>query len=74
MNRRPGAPDPVRTCRGNRYTQGETGHEMTDWQGPFAGMQGLLEACASVGVIAGLVAAATAWELRRRSTEHSDIG
>jgi hypothetical protein len=46
---------------------------MTDWQGPFAGMQGLLEACASVGVIAGLVAAAAAWTLRRRSAEQREL-
>jgi hypothetical protein len=57
----------------DRYTHGETGHAMTDWQGPFAGMQGLLEACASVGVIAGLVAAAAAWTLRRRSAEQREL-
>jgi hypothetical protein len=45
---------------------------MTDWQGPFVGMQGLLEACASVGAAAGLIAAAAAWTLRRRSAEQRE--
>lgn len=47
---------------------------MTEWQGPFAGLQGLLEACASVGAVAGVLAAAAAWSLRRRSAEQREIG
>jgi hypothetical protein len=45
---------------------------MTDWQGPFTGMQELLEACASVGVVAGVVAAVAAWALRRRSVRQRE--
>ena len=45
---------------------------MTDWDGPFAGMQGLLEACASVGAVAGLLAAAAAWTMRRRSVDQRE--
>ena len=40
---------------------------MTEWQGPFTGVQGLLEGCVYVGVAAGVVAAGAAWVLRRRS-------
>jgi uncharacterized protein (TIGR03382 family) len=46
---------------------------MTEWQGPFAGMQELLEACASVGVLAGVVAAVAAWVLRRRSVQQREL-
>jgi hypothetical protein len=47
---------------------------MTDWQGPFTGLQGLLEACASVGAVAGLIAAVAGWTLRRRSVGERDVG
>jgi hypothetical protein len=47
---------------------------MTDWQGPFTGLQALLEACASVGAVAGVLAAAAAWTLRRRSAEQRELG
>ena len=40
---------------------------MTEWQGPFTGMQELLEGCVYVGVVAGAVAAAAGWVLHRRS-------
>lgn len=42
---------------------------MTDWQGPFTGMQGLLEACAYAGVAAGVASGIAAWWLHRRSAE-----
>jgi hypothetical protein len=48
------------------WTQGR-GQAMTEWQGPFVGMQELLAGCGYVGVIAGMVSAAVAWRLHRRS-------
>jgi len=42
---------------------------MTSWQGPFVGLQGLLEGCWYVGAAAGVVAAFAAWRLHRRSVE-----
>jgi len=42
---------------------------MTEWQGPFTGMQELLEGCVYIGVVAGVVAVGAAWVLRRRSMQ-----
>jgi membrane associated rhomboid family serine protease len=53
---------------------GETGHAMTEWQGPFVGLQELLVGCASVGAIAGLAGAAVAaWTMRRRWAERHGV-
>jgi hypothetical protein len=46
---------------------------MTEWQGPFDGMQGLLEGCVYVGVVAGVAAGAAAWLLHRRAAEEREL-
>ncbi|WP_369137229.1 hypothetical protein [Modestobacter versicolor] len=40
---------------------------MSEWQGPFTGMEALLEGCVYVGVVAGVVATVAGWVLHRRS-------
>ena len=40
---------------------------MTDWQGPFVGMQGLLEGSGYAGAAAGVVSAIAGWVLHRRA-------
>jgi hypothetical protein len=46
-----------------------------EWQGPFAGLEGLLEVWAWSAVVTGcLVAVAAAWVVRRRSADRRELG
>jgi hypothetical protein len=74
----PRAAGPVGGGRSPFLVQRRAGHAMAEWQGPFDGLQGLLEAWAWSAVVAVvLVVAAAVFVVRtlhRESDERSEIG